>query len=40
MHTDRCGSTCRQKCFAKGSGKEAEIQEFIYRDTTDVEPVM
>ena len=22
MHTDRCGNTCRQKCCAKGSGKE------------------
>ena len=32
MHTDRCGNTSRQKCCAKGSGKEVEIQEFMYRD--------
>ena len=32
MHTDRCGNTCRQKCCAKGSGKEVEIVEFMYRD--------
>ena len=30
----------RQKCCAKGSGKEVEIQEFMYRDTTNVEPEM
>ena len=29
MHTDRCGNTCRQKCCAKGSGKEVKIQELI-----------
>ena len=41
MHTDRCGNTCRQNCCAKGSGKkEVEIQEFMYRDTTNVEPEM
>jgi hypothetical protein len=28
----------RQKCCAKGSGKEVKIQEFMYRDTTNVEP--
>jgi hypothetical protein len=38
MHTDRCGNTGRQKCRAKGSGKEVKIQEFRYRDTTNVEP--
>jgi hypothetical protein len=38
MRTDRCGNTCRQKCRAKGSGKEAKIQEVMYRDTTKVEP--
>ena len=38
MHTDRCGNTCRQKCCAKGSGKEVKIQEFVYRDTANVEP--
>jgi hypothetical protein len=40
MHTDRCGNACRQKCCAKGSGKEVKIQEFVYRDTTNVEPEM
>jgi len=40
MHTDRCSNTCRQKCHAKGSGKEVEIQEFMYRDITNVEPEM
>jgi hypothetical protein len=40
MHTDRCGNTHRQKCCAKGSGKEVKIQEFVYRDTTNVEPEM
>ena len=37
MNTDRCGNTRRQKCCAKGRGKEVEIQEFMYRDTTNVE---
>jgi hypothetical protein len=40
MHTDRCGNTRRQKCCAKGSGKEVKIQEFMYRDITNVEPEM
>ena len=40
MHTDRCGNTRRQKCCAKGSGKEVKIQEFVYRDSTNVEPEM
>jgi len=40
MHTDGCGNSRRQKCCAKGSGKEVKIQEFMYRDTTDVEPEM
>ena len=40
MHTDRCGNTCRQKCCAKGSGKEVKIQEFVYRDTANVDPEM
>ena len=39
MHTDRCGNTSRQKCCAKGSG-EVKIQEFMYRDTANVEPEM
>ena len=37
MQTDRCGNTRRQKCCGKGSGKEVKIQEFMYRDTTNVE---
>ena len=32
--------TCRQKCHAKGTRKEAKIHEFIYRDTMNVEPEM
>ena len=40
MHTDRCGNTRRQKCCAKGSGKDVKVQEFMYRDTTNVEPEM
>ena len=40
MHADRCGNTCRQECCAKGSGKGVKIQEFMYRDTTNVEPEM
>ena len=33
-------NTRRRKCCAKGSGKEVKIQEFVYRDTADVEPEM
>jgi len=40
MHTDKCCNTRRQKCCAKGSGKEVKIQGFMYRDTTNVEPEM
>jgi hypothetical protein len=40
MNTDRSGNTCRQKCRAKGSGKEAKIQDLMYRDTTNVESEM
>ena len=40
MHGDRCGSTHRQKCCAKGSGKEVKIQEFVYIDKVNVEPEM
>jgi len=39
-HTDGCGNTGRQKCCAKGSGKEVKIQQFMYRDTANVEPEM
>jgi hypothetical protein len=35
---NRCGNTHRQKCCAKGSGKEVKIQEFMCRDTPNVEP--
>jgi hypothetical protein len=38
MNTDRCGSTHQQKCHAKGRGKEAKIQGFMYGDTMKVEP--
>ena len=31
---------CREKCCAKGSGKEVKIQEFVYRNKTNVEPEM
>jgi hypothetical protein len=37
MLTDRCVNTRRQKCRAKGSGKQVKIQEFRYRDTTNGE---
>jgi hypothetical protein len=40
VHTDRCGSTRRQKCRAKESGKEVIIQEFRYSDITNVETEM
>jgi len=40
MHADRYGNTRRQKGCAKGSAKEVKIQEFMYRDTTNVEPQM
>jgi len=36
MHTDKCGTTNGQKCCAQGSGREGQIQEFMYRDTTNV----
>ena len=40
MHADRCGNTRRQKCRAKGSGKEVKMHEFGCRDTTKLEPEM
>jgi len=40
VHTGTFGSTHRQKCCAKGSGKEEKIQEFMYRVATNVEPEM
>ena len=39
MNTDRCANTRGQKCHAKGSGKEVEVQEFMCRGTTNVEQV-
>jgi len=38
MHCDRCGNTRRQKCCAKGIGKEVKIHEFMYRDKKNMEP--
>jgi len=40
MQTDRCGNTRRQEFCAKGKGKKVKIQEFLYRDKTNVEPEM
>jgi hypothetical protein len=41
MHTDRCGNTRGQKCRAKGSGKEAKIQQqFIYSMKCMIIPVI
>jgi hypothetical protein len=40
MYTHRCGNTRRQKCHAKGRGKEAKLHDFMYRDTTNMEPEM
>jgi len=37
MYTGICGNTSRQKCYATGSRKETKIQEFMYRDTMNVE---
>jgi hypothetical protein len=40
MHIDRCSNNRRQKCCAKGSGKEVKIEDLRYRDRTNVEPEM
>jgi len=40
MHTDISGNNRGQKCRAKGMGKVAKIQGFMYRGTTNVEPEM
>ena len=40
MQTNRCGNIRRQKCRAKGSGKETIIQEVMDRVETNVEPEM
>jgi hypothetical protein len=36
-NNNKCGDTRRKKCRGKGSRKGAKIQEFMYRDTTNVE---
>jgi hypothetical protein len=36
MHTDRWGRNTVQECQAKDSRKETKIQEFMFRDTTNV----
>ena len=40
MRADRCGDTCGQKCRAKGSRKEAKIQQFMCRNTANVDHAM
>jgi hypothetical protein len=40
MRSNRRGSIRRQKFRAKGIGQEAKIQEFMYRDTMNVEHEM
>jgi len=40
MHADRYGNTHRQKCCAKGRGKEAKIQKFMNKDKMNVKPEM
>jgi hypothetical protein len=40
MHTNSCGHTRRQKCCAKGSGNEVQIQDFMYKDTANAKPEM
>ena len=40
MHTDRCGNTRRQNDVQNEAEKEVKIQEFMYRDTANVEPEM
>jgi hypothetical protein len=37
MHIGRRGNTSGQKCHAKGSRKETKIEEFMYRNTTNME---
>ena len=40
MHTDRCGNIRRQKFVQKEAEKKLKKKEFMYRDTTNVEPEM
>jgi hypothetical protein len=37
MHSDRCGHASGQESHLKGSRKETERQDFMYRDTMNVE---
>jgi hypothetical protein len=36
MRTDKCGNPCGQICHAKGNRMEANVQDFMYRDTMNV----
>ena len=38
MPLDKCDNNRGQKYRARESGKEVKIQEFLYRDKTNVEP--
>ena len=40
MQNNRCGNIRRQKCRAKGSGKETRIQDVMDRYETNVEHEM
>jgi uncharacterized protein YabN with tetrapyrrole methylase and pyrophosphatase domain len=40
LRTVRCSNFFGEKCCAKESRKKAKIQEFVYRDITNVEPEM
>ena len=37
MHTDRCGNTCRQKCCAKGRGKEVKYKSLCIETQRNLE---
>jgi hypothetical protein len=37
MHTDKCAKTRRQKCRAKGSGKEVKIKEVKIQENVQLE---
>ena len=37
IHTDGCGNTSGQECHTKEGRKESKIQEFMCRDTMNVE---
>jgi hypothetical protein len=40
LYTDGCGNTSGEKCYTKEGRKESKIQEFMYRDTMNVEHKM